>query len=186
MPFTINEQKQLIKLARDSIAYALEHFKLMDVNLNQYSKNLQRKRASFVTLKIDNHLRGCIGSLEAYQPLVVDVVHNAYTAAFKDPRFPPLNKIEFSTLSIHISILNTPEPIKFISEEHLIGQLRPDIDGLILTEGHHRGTFLPAVWESIPDPATFLQHLKMKAGLPQNYWSDSIRVDRYTVESISS
>lgn len=180
-----NQEKQiLLNLARDAIMYGLKNHKPMPIDINKYPENLQKQGACFVTLQINNQLRGCIGSLEAHQPLVKDIVHNAYAAAFSDPRFLPLAENEFPNLDIHISILNKPEPMRFTSEQDLINQLRPGIDGLILADKGRRGTFLPSVWESLPDPALFLAHLKLKAGLPHDYWSDTLTVQRYTVESI--
>jgi AmmeMemoRadiSam system protein A len=128
-------------------------------------------------------LRGCIGSLEAYRPLVEDVAHNAYAAAFSDPRFTPLSETELIDVEFHISVLTPAAPMHFESEADLLSQLRPGIDGLVLEDAGHRGTFLPSVWESLPDAAQFLQHLKMKAGLPADYWSDNLKVSRYTSES---
>jgi AmmeMemoRadiSam system protein A len=178
------EKKLLLKLARDAIAYGLKNHKIMPIDINQYPENLQKQGATFVTLQINKQLRGCIGSLQAYQPLVKDLAHNAYAAAFSDPRFTPLTEDEFPKLDIHISILNKPEPMQFTSEQDLIRQLQPGIDGLILSDNGHRGTFLPSVWESLPEPALFFAHLKLKAGLPHDYWSDTLTVHRYTVESI--
>ena len=145
---------------------------------------LRVPRATFVTLHVDAQLHGCIGTLEARRPLVEDVAHNARAAAFEDPRFPALTAPEFERLQIHISVLGVPEPIQFDSEEGLLRQLRPHVDGLILEAGPHRGTFLPAVWDELPAPQDFLRHLKRKAGLPADYWSRDLRVRRYTVESI--
>ena len=104
---------------------------------------------------------------------------------FKDPRFPPLKQSELKELEIHLSILSPSEPINFTSEEDLIAQIRPNIDGLILESGSRRGTFLPSVWQSIPTSEQFLNHLKQKAGLAKNYWSDQIKVYRYTTEMIN-
>lgn len=182
--YTKTEQQQLLQLAKDAIKYGLKHNKVMPVVLTKYTANLTEKRACFVTLQINNQLRGCIGSLEAYEPLVQDITHNAYAAAFGDPRFPPLTAAEFAKLTIHISVLNTPEPMQFKSEADLIQQLRPNIDGLILSDTGHRGTFLPSVWESLPTPEEFFANLKLKAGLLPDHWSDTIKVERYTVESI--
>ncbi len=141
-------------------------------------------RATFVTLTIDAQLRGCIGTLEARRALVEDVASNAYSAAFEDPRFAPLERAEFERLDIHLSLLSAPEPIQFGSEKDLLAQIRPSLDGLVLEEGARRGTFLPSVWEQLPDPVEFLRHLKRKAGLPADYWSATLRVSRYTSESI--
>ena len=137
-----------------------------------------------MTLKYAGSLRGCIGTLQAIRPLVADVNENAYAAAFRDPRFTPLSHRELSELHISISILSSPEPIRFFSEQDLIGQLRVGIDGLILEEEHHRGTFLPAVWETLPDPRAFLAQLKIKAGLHPGYWSSTLRIYRYQTEVI--
>ena len=174
------DRKILHKLASDSIKYTLENGKdarfESTLSLADYSEALQQNRASFVTLKIDNELRGCIGTLEARQPLVFDVVENARSAAFHDPRFAPVSQKEFPLLQIHISVLSIPEPVEFTSEQDLLQQIRPNIDGLILTAAGHRGTFLPSVWESLPTAEQFWLHLKNKAGLPMNYWNDNIKV----------
>ena len=137
-----------------------------------------------MTLHLHGNLRGCIGSLEAFRPLLIDVAENAYAAAFEDPRFDPLSVEEFGELEISISILSPSEPITFSSEEDLLQKIRPGIDGLILIEGRRRSTFLPAVWEDLPNPKDFLAHLKLKAGLPVDYWSNSLQVRRYTVQEI--
>lgn len=120
--------------------------------------------------------------LEACRPLAEDVAANAAAAAFADPRFPPLTKNEFEKLEIHISVLSPPEELSFSSEEDVLNQIRPGIDGLILQDGFYRGTFLPSVWEELPEKKDFWMHLKLKAGLPVTYWSDTVRVFRYTTE----
>ena len=150
-----------------------------------YPEALRALRAAFVTLRRQGELRGCIGGLEAVQPLVVDVAAHAFAAAFRDPRFPPLEERELADLDLHISILNPPEPLAFGSEEELLAALRPGVDGLILEEGPCRGTFLPGVWESVCEPREFLRELKRKAGLAPDHWSEAIRVQRYTVEAVS-
>ena len=182
--YTRIERKTLLNLAKQSIEYGLQHQKIMTVKTNDYPESLQEERACFVTLTINNQLRGCIGSLEAHQPLVQDVIYNAYHAAFSDPRFQPMSEEDLVTLSIHISILTKPEAIHFTSEEDLLNQIQPDIDGLILSEGGLRGTFLPSVWEQLPHKKEFLNHLKLKAGLPENYWSDTIKIERYHTDII--
>lgn len=178
-------QQQLMQIARDSIAFGLEHGRALPIRSKDYASELQAQRATFVTLEIKRQLRGCIGRLEAERPLVVDIAENAYAAAFNDPRFPPVTTAEAACLEIHLSILSEAEPIGFYSEEDLIRQLRPGIDGLIMQEGSRQGTFLPSVWESLPDPESFLQHLKQKSGLAIDYWSDSLKVSRYQCEIIS-
>jgi AmmeMemoRadiSam system protein A len=116
------------------------------------------------------------------RPLAEDIAQNAWSAAFRDPRFSPMTAEEMDGLDIHISILGDPEPMEFSDEKDLVSKVRPGIDGLILEDGYNRGTFLPSVWESLPDAADFVSHLKLKAGLPQDYWSDTLKVQRYTVE----
>jgi AmmeMemoRadiSam system protein A len=182
MLLTNDQQDQLLKLAQASIIHGLGTGKALQLELVDYPDILLQQRASFVTLERHGQLRGCIGMLEAMRPLAVDVAENAFAAAFRDPRFPPLRDSELSGLEIHISILTPSEPIRFTSENDLLAQLKPGIDGLILQEGLNRGTFLPSVWEQLPTPKDFLQHLKQKAGLPAEYWSESLRVWRYCTE----
>jgi len=182
--FSIAEKKILLEVVDAAIQYGFYHNSKLPINLPEYPEKLREFGASFVTLELDGNLRGCIGSLEAHQPLVVDVSQNAFAAAFSDPRFYPLTKKEFLHLTKHISILSKPEPMSFKSEADLLKQLRPNIDGLILSDHGHRGTFLPAVWESLPTAELFWQHLKLKAGLPENYWSDTLMVERYTAELV--
>jgi len=184
MSLTKEQGQTLLQVAQKSIQHGLDKSQPLNVEILDYAEELRSIRATFVTLEIDNKLRGCIGTLIAVRPLVSDVAYHAFAAAFSDPRFPGLGRDEFPLLDIHISILSEPEPIDFDSEEDLIQQIRPGKDGLILTEGMHKGTFLPSVWESLSDPQDFIRHLKQKAGLPQNYWSDTIEMQRYTTESI--
>jgi AmmeMemoRadiSam system protein A len=182
---TRQQQQLLLKIAKDSIAYGLAHGKPLAIEAKDYPVELQAFRATFVTLEISGQLRGCIGMLEAVQPLVEDIAKNAFLAAFRDHRFSPVSEAEFPKLDIHISILSPSEPIVFTSEKDLIRQLRPHVDGLIMQEGGRRGTFLPSVWDSLPDPGQFLHQLKLKSGLPNHYWSDTLQVFRYHCEIIS-
>ncbi len=182
-PYTEKEQALLLSIAAKSIQSGLQSGEPLHVELNNFPPSLTQIAATFVTLKINKKLRGCIGRLSADRPLVEDVAKNAFAAAFSDPRFPSLSESEYSHLDIHISILSKPEPVSFESEANLLEKIRPGIDGLILSESCQRGTFLPSVWESLPDKASFLSHLKQKAGLPADYWSDTIRVERYTTFS---
>ncbi|MEE9344575.1 MAG: AmmeMemoRadiSam system protein A [Methylococcales bacterium] len=177
------DQQTLLEIARQSILHGLSTGRSLPVKATDFSDQLSEKRASFVTLKKNAQLRGCIGTLEAVRPVVVCVTENAFSAAFRDSRFDPVTVDEMDDLSIHLSILTTPQPIEFTSEQDLLEKIRPNIDGLILVKGSHRGTFLPAVWESLPDPRDFLDHLKLKAGLSKNNWSDQINILRYQTES---
>ncbi len=177
------QKNQLLELAHASIQHGLDTGNpLLIEDLHHYPAELTVKRASFVTLERKGQLRGCIGMLEAIRPLVEDVVENAFAAAFRDPRFPALTAVELLDLQLHISVLSPATAIHFDSEQDLLAQLKPGVDGLILQEGYRRGTFLPSVWEQLPDAAQFLRHLKQKAGLPANYWSDSLKVFRYSTE----
>lgn len=181
--FSSTQREQLLQIAQQSIASGLAHGGPLSVALNDYDTELQQQRACFVTLHENGQLRGCIGSLEANRPLVEDVAENAYAAAFRDPRFNPVQKSEFDLLKISISVLTPSSAMQFDSEQDLIAQIRPGEDGLILQDGFHKGTFLPSVWEQLPTVEEFLQHLKIKAGLTADYWSDSIQVSRYQAES---
>lgn len=181
---SIGNQQLLLQLAEQSIAYGLENSQALKISIEQYPQVLQDKRATFVTLNIKQQLRGCIGCLSAFRPLVSDVVHNAYAAAFSDPRFPSMTKNELPLLEYHISILSHSRAINFDSYDDLLSQIRPGIDGLILTDGNNRGTFLPSVWEQLNDKELFVKHLLNKAGLASDYWSENIEISRYTVESI--
>lgn len=178
----VETQQRLLEIARNAILRALENPKRKLSDHGILADDLMEKRATFVTLTIGGRLRGCIGMLEACRPLAVDVAENACAAAFEDPRFPPLTKDEFKKLEIHISILSPPEEIQFSSEADLMRQIRPGVDGLILQEGFRRGTFLPSVWAELPGKELFWAHLKLKAGLPADYWSDTLRVSRYTAD----
>lgn len=182
MSLNESEKNSLLQLAKASISHGLKTGQPLTVNLQNYATALTENRASFVTLERQGQLRGCIGMLEAVRPLVQDIAENAFAAAFRDPRFPPLTAAEFVDLDVHISILSPAELLHFSSEQDLIAQLQPGLDGLILQEGHQRGTFLPSVWEQLPSPQQFLQHLKQKAGLPSHYWSDTLKVSRYRTD----
>jgi len=183
----LSRQQQLIllKVANKALDYGLEHHTKIPIKVSEFECRLQEPGASFVTLHLNGLLRGCIGTLEAYQPLVKDVSEHAYAAGFQDPRFPALTTKERNQLEISISVLSKASSIDCIDENDLVSKIHPGIDGLILEEGIHRGTFLPSVWESLSDPQEFLRQLKRKAGLMPDYWSDSLTVSRYTTQSFS-
>jgi len=137
--------------------------------------------ATFVTLTCAGALRGCIGSLVAERPLRADLENNALAAAFSDPRFPPLSKREYREIEVEVSLISPMQPVTVESEIHALSLLRPGVDGVLLEYGRRRGTFLPQVWEQLPEPRAFLTHLKKKAGLPADFWAEEIRLSRYTV-----
>jgi AmmeMemoRadiSam system protein A len=173
------DQAVCLQIARKSIQNGLKYGSALQVITQNYSNDLQQNLASFVTLHKNGELRGCIGTLEAHQPLINDIAEHAYSAAFQDPRFPALQDNEYSQLDIAISVLGKPELMSFESEEDLLQQIRPNIDGLIIEHGYNRGTFLPSVWEQLPDKKEFLNHLKMKAGLPKDWWDNAVKISRY-------
>jgi AmmeMemoRadiSam system protein B/AmmeMemoRadiSam system protein A len=175
-----SESGQLLDVARRSIAYGLHHGSALPIDLGEYPPQLRRPGASFVTLRdARGTLRGCIGSLEPRRPLVEDVAENAWAAAFRDSRFPPLGVDELPELDVHVSILGPPEPLAPQSRQELVSMLRPGRDGLILADRGRRATFLPQVWESLQDPAAFVAQLWRKAGLPEDHWSPDVRAWRY-------
>jgi len=179
-------KEQLLSIAKLAVTTVVTQHVSFQPTTQNYPKALQQQRACFVTLNINKKLRGCIGSLTAHQALYLEVAASAEAAAIHDPRFNRISDSELDQLEYHISILSPSSPITFKSEDDLMNQIRPNVDGLILSEGNQRGTFLPSVWESLPDVNDFLKHLKCKVGLSENYWSNSIQMSRYTTESISS
>jgi len=183
----INEQQQdqLLTLARNSISYGLKYGRAIEPLSSEFEDNLKQTAACFVTINIGGNLRGCIGHLSAIQPLFEDVAENAFSAAFRDPRFPELREDELERIEIEISILTPSTAMEFTDENDLLSQIQEGVDGLILEDGYNRGTFLPTVWESLPDKQDFWKHLKMKAGLPVSHWSDTLKVSRYHTISFS-
>ena len=143
---------------------------------------LQKMRASFVTLMQRGELRGCIGSLEAWRPLLQDVQENARNAAFRDPRFNPLSVEELPLTRVEVSLLTPARPMTLRDEADALAQLRPNVDGVIFSAGGRHSTFLPQVWEQLSEPAAFMARLKQKAGLPAGYWGPDVRLECYTVE----
>jgi AmmeMemoRadiSam system protein A len=170
----------LLALARGAIAESLG---LPAAAPAQQLPWLREPGATFVTLKSEGRLRGCVGSIRARRPLGEDVRANARAAAFADPRFPPLTAPEWPDTRVEVSLLTPPEPLAPApSEEAAAAALAPGVDGLVLEYQHYGATFLPQVWEQLREPAEFLAHLKHKAGLPRAFWSAEIRLLRYRVE----
>ncbi len=181
------ERRELLALTRASIDSTLSHgrasHELAPFPLRPLSAALTVRRSSFVTLRRGEELRGCCGSLDGTRPLAEDVWRNAWAAAFNDYRFKPLTAAEWPHMNVHLSLLTEPQRLDVTTEEQLLAVLRPAIDGLILESDTGRATFLPAVWEQIPDPEQFVRQLKMKAGWPATYWSSRVRCSRYETES---
>lgn len=173
----------LVSIARGAIGEALGIESGAGANSDQIRDQafLREKGASFVTLRRDGALRGCVGSVTAYRSLRDDVIGNARAAAFSDTRFQPLTPGEFDLVKVEVSVLSAATPLDARNEENVVRQLRPHLDGIVLEYGARRATFLPQVWESLPDPRDFLAELKHKARLPRDFWADGIRVSRYVV-----
>jgi AmmeMemoRadiSam system protein A len=174
---SIDKGRILIPIARTAISNALGRA----MQASEDAGWLREPGACFVTLTQDKKLRGCIGSLEAHRPLLEDVKANACAAAFRDTRFSPLALDELDCTEVEISLLSPMQPMTFSSEPDALRQLRPGIDGVVFECGHYRSTFLPQVWEQLPEPAIFIGHLKLKAGLPADFWAPDVRLLRYTV-----
>jgi AmmeMemoRadiSam system protein A len=167
--------RALLTIARSAIAAQLALPRVDEPD----DPALAQPAATFVTLHAHGELRGCIGSLEPVRPLRVDVRENAVAAAFRDPRFPPLAAREFESTSVEVSLLSQPERLFVADEDDLVRRLRPGIDGLILDHDGRRATFLPQVWDAIPDPRDFIAALKRKAGWAHGFWGLRMNVFRY-------
>jgi uncharacterized protein len=177
------EKKILLELARLSIDHATAGDPLPEIDLDKYTGRLRADGASFVTLTEYGQLRGCIGALEAYQPLVQDVCEHASAAALEDYRFPRVQHAEMPFLHIEISVLTHPQPLDYDDPADLIGKLRPGVDGVILKDGFRRATFLPQVWDKIDTPQSFLSQLCMKMGATAGLWKQKhLDVLTYQVE----
>jgi len=172
-----NQGPILLPIARAAIAQALGRA----VDAREDAPWLREHGACFVTLTQGGELRGCIGTLEAHRPLLADVKANALAAAFRDPRFMPLGTAELDVTRVEISLLSSMEPMAFEGEADALALLRPGIDGVVFEYGHYRSTFLPQVWEQLPDVREFMAQLKRKAGLTADFWATGVRLSRYGV-----
>jgi AmmeMemoRadiSam system protein A len=182
-PLTDGEKQILLRIAREAIEHAVRGKIPPPIEPESLTDNLREKAASFVTLTVHGNLRGCIGALEAYQSLAEDVREHAVSAAMEDPRFPPVNETELSRIQIEVSRLTAPQELEYSTSEDLLNNLRPRIDGVILKHGFRKATFLPQVWEKIPDPAEFLDQLCYKMGERSNLWRETkLQVYTYQVE----
>jgi AmmeMemoRadiSam system protein A len=185
MSLSESGRKKLLEICRASIAQGLREGTPLPVDAGKLAEELRPIRATFVTLEIRKRLRGCIGTLEPRLPLAEDVALHAFAAAFEDPRFPPVTLPESRLLDIHVSVLSPRQPIEFTDESDLLAKLRPGMDGVIIDDGVHCATFLPAVWEQLQDPREFLLHLKLKAGIHESAWPRGMKAWRYETESFS-
>lgn len=169
--------KVLLAIARAAISSALNIPRVAD----ESAPWLAEQGACFVTLTQRGQLRGCIGSLQAHRPLLVDVKQNAVAAALRDPRFPPLSQAELDITEVEISLLSPLQPMSFRDEAEAFAQLRPGVDGVVFECGPYRSTYLPQVWEHFSQPRQFLASLKNKAGLPGDFWAEGVKLSRYAV-----
>ncbi len=181
------EGQALVYLARKAIEEYLRDRKIIDLKDIPY-ENWKKKGASFVTLenRYTGQLRGCIGSILPVQPLYRDVIRNAIAAATQDPRFPPVTYEELPDIRVKVSVLSYPQPLPYKDPQDLLNKIEPFKDGLILKYGNNQGTFLPDVWEELPDKVQFLSHLCLKAGLPQDCWLTlPVEIYRYRTKVFS-
>jgi uncharacterized protein len=180
---TSGERAKLLELARQALEDIIQNGEVGKLNLDELPARLRQEGASFVTLTIHGELRGCMGVIEPQQPLAEDVRQHAISAAIHDPRFPPVTLVELPEIKIEISYLTPIQPLNYSCPEDLISSLRPGVDGVLLRDGHLRATFLPQVWEKIPEPEKFLGLLCQKMGVSPDYWqANKLDVSVYQVE----
>jgi AmmeMemoRadiSam system protein A len=178
---SLEERRLLLVQARQALTSGVSGAPQKPLNLEDFPQKLRQPGVVFVTLTIDGQLRGCVGALEAYQPLVEDVREHAVAAALKDYRFPPVTQEEIPKISIEISRLTAPEPLAYDTPDDLLKKLRPGIDGVVVKDGLQRATFLPQVWEKLPSPIIFLEHLCQKMGAPSDLWRQK-KLDIFTYQ----
>ncbi len=182
-PLTNGEKQTLLHLAREALECGVRRKLIPPLDKSLLSVALHENGASFVTLTVNGSLRGCIGTLESYQSLAEDVREHAVAAALEDPRFPTVTENELNSIQLEISRLTTPILLEYSSSEDLLKKLRPHVDGVIITDGRRRATFLPQVWEKLSDPVEFLDALCSKMGARHNLWRDTkLQVYVYQVE----
>ena len=180
---TAEDKQALLQLARAALERGVRGQEPPPVDLEAATPHLRAPGASFVTLTIRGDLRGCIGALEPYQPLALDVREHAVAAALDDPRFLPVAAEELDQIAIEISRLTLPQSLEYQDPADLLSRLRPNVDGVILRDGIRRATYLPQVWEKIPDKAAFLNSLCTKMGSPPDTWRRKhLEVLTYQVE----
>lgn len=177
MPDHAERGRVLLDIAREAIASPAEPL------ARAWEPWLAERAATFVTLRDSlGSLRGCIGTIDPHRALGADVAHNAFAAAYRDPRFPPLRDGERATTAVEVSVLTPRVPFAVSTEAEAVGRIEPGIDGLVFEYHGQRATFLPQVWENICDPLDFLCELRRKAGLPARFWHADVKLSRYGVE----
>ncbi len=184
--YTAIQRQQMLDIAQRSIQHGLHLSTRLRVNYKGIEAGLLKPRACFITLKIGQEICGRMGSLEPNMALIENIAHNAHSAAFNDPRFVPITKEAIEHLTIGITVLGEIETINCDNEKELLTQLTPQTDGVILSEDDLTATFLPDVWQQLIEPKDFIQQLKIQAGLAEDYWSDTLRFERFQVKEISS
>lgn len=178
-----NEKRILLKIAREALVNAVQGAPLPGISLDELPEPLRRDGASFVTLTVNGRLRGCIGVLQAFQPLALDVQEHAVAAALQDYRFSQVQPAELSEIAIEISVLTSKERLEYLNPQDLVQKLRPGVDGVVVQAGARRATFLPQVWEQLPDPHQFLSQLCQKMGAAPNLWEKQpLEVFTYQVQ----
>ncbi len=180
-----DQQDALLQIAWQSLRHGLQYGRPLEPDLDALPDTLAEPAACFVTLHKGGLLRGCIGSMEASEPLAKAVAWAAFSAGFRDPRFPSLAQEEMDKLTLEISILSPMQDMPVSSEQDLLSTLRPGIDGLLLEEHWRHAVYLPSVWQQLPVPLDFVRQLKLKGGWPANYWSEDMRAKRFQSETIS-
>jgi hypothetical protein len=173
--FEPHEEKYLLGLARGALESVVYNKNMPDPQIDGLPGKLKftQERGCFVTLTISGRLRGCIGNIEPAGQLYKSIMSNAVNAGMHDPRFPKVSASELGHINIEVSVLTAPEPLLFSSPEELPQKLEPCVHGVILKSGYHRSTFLPHVWEQLPDKITFLEHLSLKAGIGKDEWKNA-------------
>lgn len=181
----IEQKRALLRVARQAIKdYLLTKKKIYPQRSDFADEEFWKEKGTFVTITIDGNLRGCIGLIMPSKPLILDIYDNAINSAFRDPRFYPLKNEEFDSIKIEISILSVPKEIHFNDYKELLDKIRPGIDGIIIRKGYYQATFLPQVWEEIPNKIAFFEFLCQKAGLNKDCYKDkSLEVQSYQVEN---
>jgi len=179
-----DEGKYLLGLARETIKNRLSNIEESQIDRKEIPEKFQERLGTFVTVTIEDNLRGCIGHIIPRESLIEGIKENAINAAFKDPRFLPLTKKEFDKIKIEISILTSPQELSYTDAEDLLKKLRSGIDGVILKKGFYEATFLPQVWDQLPEKEEFLSQLCLKAGLSGNSWkTEKLQVSTYQVQA---